>query len=375
MTVQELGLVPFLDLRPTTEAVRARVLARWAEVLDSSAFVNGAAVAEFEQRFAAACSATHAVSTANGTDALHLVLRALGVGTGDEVVVPANTFVATVEAVVLAGATPRFADVEPDTLLMSAATLEAATTSRTRVAVAVHLYGQLADMAAVRATTDRLGVALVEDAAQAHGATSAGRPAGSFGAAGCFSFYPGKNLGAFGDGGAVVTSDDGLAARVRAMRDHGRTPGAHYVHERLGFNSRLDTLQAVVLDEKLSLLPRWNDERRRLVERYRARLDPQVAPLVAEPPGGRGAHHLAVVQVRERDEVRRALAEQGVATGIHYPVPCHLLPPYASYARGPLPVAERAANRIMSLPLFPGMTLEQADLVADRVNTVAGVLR
>jgi dTDP-4-amino-4,6-dideoxygalactose transaminase len=360
--------IPFLDLGPTTSAVLPEVVAGWRSALSTSTFIGGPAVTGFEEEFARACGTGAALGTANGTDALHLVLRALGLGPDDEVVVPTNTFVATAEAVVLAGARPRFADVDPDTLLLTPTTLEAAVTPRTRAVVVVHLYGQLPDMTELVATADRLGLMLIEDAAQAHGATWQGQQAGSFGVAGCFSFYPGKNLGAFGDGGAVVTSDLLLADRIRSLRDHGRAPGSHHQHSTVGTNSRLDALQAVVLSAKLPRLAQWNDERRQVVAAYRRGLDPEAAAVVSELAGSRGAHHLAVIRVKERDAVRRRLAEAGIATGVHYPTPCHLMEPYAEWASGSLPVAEQAAAEVLSLPLHPGMAPGVVDRVVEAVN-------
>jgi dTDP-4-amino-4,6-dideoxygalactose transaminase len=347
------------------------VVRKWQGVLDSRAFVGGPAVAAFERRFAAFCGTAHAVGTANGTDALHLAFRALGLGPGDEVVVPANTFVATAEAIVLAGAEPRFADVDPETLLLSPETLEAAVTPRTKAVVAVHLYGQVADMPALLLAAGRDGLVVVEDAAQAHGATWQGRPAGSFGAAGCFSFYPGKNLGCFGDAGAVVTDDDDLADRIRSMRDHGRAAGGHHEHNLLGTNSRLDTVQAVVLDAKLDRLESWNEARRALASVYRDLLDPRVARVVGELPGSRGARHLMVVRVRDRERVRHVLSEHGIGTGIHYPTPCHLMAPYAAYADAPLPVVEAASEQVLSLPLYPSLSLTDVRRVASLVNEAA----
>ena len=363
--------VPFLDLTDVTEDVRLEVLERWTEVLGTRDFVGGAAVAAFEHRFAAFCGTREAIGTANGTDALHLVFRALGIGPGDEVVVPANTFVATAEAVCLAGARPRFADVDPETLLITPETLEAALTPRCKAVAIVHLYGQVPDLGALLATAERHGLLVVEDAAQAHGARWEGRHVGSFGAAGCFSFYPGKNLGAFGDAGAVVTSDVGLAERLRQMRDHGREPGSHHEHTLLGTNSRLDTVQAIVLDAKLRRLREWNAARRVLATAYRELLDPEVAPVVSELPGSTGVHHLMVVRVAARETVRAELADAGVGTGIHYPVPCHLMRPYAEFADGPLPVAERAAGEVLSLPLYPSLGFAGVERVATLVNATA----
>jgi dTDP-4-amino-4,6-dideoxygalactose transaminase len=362
--------VPFLDLGAMTREVRDEVEAGWARVLSSNRFIGGDEVAEFEAAWARYCQVPHAVGVANGTDALQLTLTGLGIGPGDEVIVPANTFVATPEAVVLAGAVPRFADVSPDTLLLTPECLEAALTRRTKAVIAVHLYGQLPDMGALRAAADRAGIALIEDAAQAHGATWQGRRAGSFGAAGCFSFYPGKNLGAFGDAGAVVTADAGLASRIRVLRDHGRTPGSHYQHELIGTNSRLDALQAVVLTAKLARLDAWNAARRSVAARYRAALAGSPARLIAEVPGMRGAYHLAVVRVSGREQVAADLAEMGVQTLIHYPVPCHRQEPYLRFAGRALPVAERSADEVLSLPMSPHLTDQQVTRVCDAVLEV-----
>ena len=352
--------IPFLDLSGTTDEVRPEVLAGWAHLLGTGQFVGGAAVERFESEWAGYCGTKHAVGVGNGTDALHLVLRGLGIGPGDEVIVPANTFVATVEAVVLAGATPRFADVDPETALLTDEHVEAVVTPATRAVVVVHLYGQMPDMDALGAVAARRGLLLVEDAAQAHGATWRGIRAGAFGVAGCFSFYPGKNLGGFGDAGAVVTSDADLADRLRSMRDHGRVPGGHYAHERLGTNSRLDAAQAVVLSAKLGRLDGWNAARRLLANHYRELLPADAATLVRQPADSRGVHHLLVVRVRDRDRVRRHLAAEGIATGIHYPTPCHLMRPYSQYADGPLPAVEEAATELVSLPMYPH--LRRADV-------------
>jgi dTDP-4-amino-4,6-dideoxygalactose transaminase len=369
-------VVPFLDLTPTTRAVRSDVVKGWLETLDSSSFIGGPNVASFEDALAGFCRTMHAVGTANGTDALHLVLRALGIGPGDEVVVPTNTFVATAEAVVLAGATPRFADVDPETLLMTPETMERAVTARSRAVVVVHLYGQMPDMTVLTSAASRLGLLLVEDAAQAQGATWRGAPAGSFGVAGCFSFYPGKNLGAFGDAGAVVTSDPTVDARIRSLRDHGRSAGSHHRHEVVGTNSRLDAVQAVVLNAKLPLLKEWNEQRRAIVSHYRRLLDGKHAAMVTELAGSRGAHHLAVVRVRDREQVRSRLAERGIGTGIHYPTPIHRMGPFAGWATHDLPVAEAAAGEILSLPVYPGLSEHDIDRVADEVNrAVAGKVR
>jgi dTDP-4-amino-4,6-dideoxygalactose transaminase len=362
------GVVPFLDLAAMTGEVRGGVLRGWAGVLSSGRFVGGEAVERFEAAWAGYCGVPHAVGVANGTDALQLVLTGLGIGPGDEVVVPANTFVATAEAVVAAGAVPRFADVCPDTLVLTAECVAAALTGRTKAVIVVHLYGQMPDMGALGAVAARAGVALVEDAAQAHGAAWQGRRAGSVGVAGCFSFYPGKNLGAFGDAGAVTTADAGLAARIRVLRDHGRAAGSHYRHQAVGANSRLDALQAVVLTAKLARLEAWNAARRSIAARYRAALAGTAARFTAPVPGTQHAHHLAVVRVPGRDQLAAGLAARGVQTAVHYPIPCHLQAPYQRYAAGPLPAAEAAAGQVLSLPMFPHLTDDQVARVCDAVR-------
>jgi dTDP-4-amino-4,6-dideoxygalactose transaminase len=350
------GEIPFLDLAAMTREVRQPVEQAWSRVLASSRFIGGDAVKKFEEAWASYCEVPQAVGVANGTDALQLTLTALGVMPGDEVIVPANTFVASAEAVVLAGAVPRFADVDPDTLLLTPERLEAVITRRTKAVIIVHLYGQMPDMDALGDIADRAGIAVIEDAAQAHGATWRGRRAGSLGAAGCFSFYPGKNLGAFGDAGAVVTADQALAQRIRILRDHGRAAGSHYRHELVGTNSRLDALQAVVLTAKLDRLDAWNEARRSIAARYRAALAPGPARLVGEVPGATGVYHLAVARVPNRERVQKHLAVMGIQTQIHYPIPCHRQIPYQRFADRPLPVAEKTAGEVLSLPIFPTMS-------------------
>jgi dTDP-4-amino-4,6-dideoxygalactose transaminase len=371
--------VPFTDLSAMTAEVWPSIEADYLACVRDARYIGGAPVTEFEQRFAAYCGMPHAVGVANGTDALELTLTALGVGAGDEVVVPANTFIATAAAVVRAGAAPRFADVSDDTLLMTPQTLKAAITPRTRAVMIVHLYGQVPDMQPLLAVAREAELLVIEDAAQAHGANFARAQAGSFGIAGCFSFYPGKNLGAFGDAGAVVTADEALADRVRALANHGRVHGSsHYEHDYIGTNSRLDALQAIALSGKLALNDGWTDRRIEIAARYASRLNGTAARMVTTAPEARNVYHLLVVRVPARDLVRAELGRRGIQTGVHYPVPCHLQPPLKRFADGPLPVSERAAGEILSLPIFPHMTDAQVDTVCDElvgvVHQVAGEL-
>ena len=360
--------IPFTDLAAMTRDVRADVEQAWARLLRSSRFVNGDAVEDFEQAWASYCGVPDAIGVGSGTDALLLTLRALQIGVGDDVIVPANTFIASAEAIVLAGATPVFADVSPDTLLLTPARLEEAITRRTAAVIVVHLYGQMPDMDALSRSADRAGIVLVEDAAQAHGASWRGRRAGSIGRAGCFSFYPAKNLGAFGDAGAVVTRDAELAGRVRSLREHGRSRHYWDVHEAIGTTSRLDAVQAVVLKAKLSRLDTWTRARRSIAARYRAAFGSGTGRLVVAEPGSLGAYHLAVARVPDRPAVRRQLAAAGIETRIHYPIPCHRQAPYRRFATRVLPVIEQSTGEILSLPMFPHMSDEAVARVCDAIG-------
>lgn len=360
--------VPFLDLPGLHRSMRAELDEAWTTVLDDGRFIGGPQVEQFESEFAAYCGASHCVGVANGTDALELILAGLGIGAGDEVIVPANTFVATVEAVVTVGATPRFVDVRPDTLLVDPDAVEAALTPATRAVIAVHLYGQMADVVRLEALARRHGIALVEDAAQAHGARFAGRRAGGIGVAAGFSFYPGKNLGALGDGGAVVTNDAALAARIRRLADHGRALDDRYCHDLSGRNSRLDALQAAVLRVKLRRLDADNSRRVEAMGWYRELL-PTGCSLVSVAPEADAVHHLAVVQVNERDVVTQVLTDARIGWGLHYPVPCHHQPAYAAFADGPIPIVEAAAGRILSLPMSPTLGRADVERVVEALTT------
>jgi dTDP-4-amino-4,6-dideoxygalactose transaminase len=330
-------------------------------------------VAEFEAAFAAFCGTKHAVGVASGTAALHLTLYALGVGPGDAVAVPSHTFIATAEPVTWLGATPRFVEIDPATGGMDPAALKAVA-GEVKVIMPVHIHGQPVDLAAIAEIAEDAGVPLVEDAAQAHGADYTRGDgtvvrAGGYGVAGCFSFYPGKNLGAFGDAGAITTNDDDLAARLRMLRDHGRT--TKYEHQVVGYAERLDTLQAAVLGAKLPTVDEDNQRRRELAAAYRKRLA-GVGDLtvLAQPPGRRGVFHHFVVRTAHRDALLRHLKEAGVGAGIHYPVPLHLQPAYAGlgYRRGDLPATEAFAAECLSLPIYPELTGEQLDRVVIEVE-------
>jgi dTDP-4-amino-4,6-dideoxygalactose transaminase len=358
--------VPFTDLAAMTREVWPTIERDYLDCLLGGAYIGGPAVASFERDWAAYCGTGYAVGVANGTDALELTLIALGLGPGDEVVIPANTFIATAAAVVRCGAVPRFADVSDDTLLMTPQTLKSAITPRTRAVIVVHLYGQMPDMPGLMAVAQEADLLVVEDAAQAHGAEWNGQRAGSFGVAGCFSFYPAKNVGAFGDAGAVVTADAMLADRVRTLANHGRAHGsAHYEHDIVGTNSRLDALQAIALSGKLAHNEDWTERRIAIAARYRDHLRGTGVDAVAVAPSARHVYHLFVVRVGDRDAVRAELDSRGIRCGVHYPVPCHLQPPLRRFVAGPLAVTELAAEQLLSLPLFPHMTDNQVDTVCE----------
>ena len=359
--------IPVLDLAAMHRETSAELDDAWRQVSASAKFIGGEFVERFEGEWARYCQAEHCVGVASGTAALQLALWALGIGRGDEVIVPANTFAATPLAVVAVGAQPVFIDVDPATLLITAAGVEAALSPRTAAVIPVHLYGQPVDMDAIGRVAAAAGIAVVEDAAQAHGATWRGRPVGTFGDIGCFSFYPGKNLGAFGDAGAVVTQDAALADRVRSISNYG-CRGSRYHHEMIGTNSRLDGLQAALLSVKLRRLDAWNQGRRRAAARYQVALADLPVRMVQNVPGAFNTYHLAVIRAARRDELRERLAAEGIATGIHYPLPCHLQPAFAAADVPSLPVAERAAGEIVSLPMFPHLGDAEIDFIAEAIE-------
>jgi dTDP-4-amino-4,6-dideoxygalactose transaminase len=362
--------VPMVDLKAQYARIKGDVDRAVARVIQGAHFIKGDDCGLLEREFAAYCQASHAVGVANGTDALILALRAYGVGPGDEVVTVANTFIATGEAILLNGARPVFVDVEPATFTMDASQLEKAITARTKVIVPVHLYGHPADMPAILAVAARHGLPVLEDAAQAHGAEIGGRRVGSLGHAACFSFYPGKNLGAYGDAGMVTTNDGSFAARVRQIANHGG--GADkYDNVVLGTNSRLDTLQAAILRAKLPHLDVWNRERRERAEAYaRALSGAPGLDLPREREGARSAWHLFTLRVADRAGLRQHLAAQGISTAIHYPRPIHLQPAMAAAGgrAGDLPVSEQLSREVLSLPLYPELPLDSVSRIAAEVR-------
>ena len=361
--------IPLADLKAQHQSLGPELQAAIDRVFATSDFVLGDEVARFEAEFADYCGVGETIACANGTDALELALGAIGVGAGDEVITVANTFAATAEAIVRCGALPRFVDVDPQTLLMDVSLLEAAITPRTRAIIPVHLYGSCVDVAAVMAVAARHGIAVIEDAAQAQGASTRGKRAGATALAGCFSFYPGKNLGACGDAGAVVTSSPDVAARVRQARDHGRTR-EKYKHDVVGRNSRMDGLQGAILRVKLRHLTAWNARRREIAQTYRALLRGVDLSIVAVPVASVPVYHQFVIRTAERDQLRQALAGHGIQTGIHYPIPLHQQPAFAPYLPPggiELPVTEAAAASILSLPMFPELSDRDARAVGRAV--------
>jgi dTDP-4-amino-4,6-dideoxygalactose transaminase len=364
--------VSFLDLKAQYKTIKDEIDASMQEVVDSCAFAGGPFVEKFENEWARYCSVKHAIGVGNGTDALWLPLLALGIGSGDEVITVSNTFIATVEAICYTGATPVFVDVDEETSTMNPALLEAAITPRTKAVIPVHLFGQAADMDPIMAIARRHGLYVIEDACQAHGAMYKGRKAGSIGDAGAFSFYPGKNLGAYGEGGAVTTNNDDVARKVRMLRDHGQS--RKYYHDLVGWNARLDGIQGAVLSVKLRHLEDWTESRRRHAERYTRALK-GIAGIDTpyERTGGRHVYHLYVVRVENRDAVAAALHEKGIGTGIHYPVPIHQQGCFRDgYSKCCLPVTEKFAARILSLPMFAELTDEGVDHVCSSLAEILG---
>lgn len=362
--------VPFVNLDRQYDALRDEVGAAIGKVLESKAFILGPFVTEFEQAFAQFIGAKHAVGCSSGTSAISLVLEALGIGAGDEVITVGHTFAASAGAIRHVGAVPVFVDIEPQAYCMAPATLEPAITPRTKAIMAVHLYGTPCDMAAICEIASRHNLAVIEDAAQAHGASIGNRKAGSFGRAATFSFYPGKNLGAYGDAGAITTNDDALNERLRKLRDHGRM--SKYSHDIIGYNHRMDGVQGAILSVKLKRLVGWNERRRAIAERYNSDLRPRGFKTIEPGADVNSVYHLYVVETSNRDAVQKVLAERGIATGVHYPVPLNKQPAFAQWAGDTsLPVTERVASRIVSLPICGEITDEEQSVVAEAFLAVA----
>jgi dTDP-4-amino-4,6-dideoxygalactose transaminase len=362
--------VPLLDLKAQYSGLRDQISQALHEVADSSTYVLGPRVKEFEKAFADYAGARHCVGVNSGTSALHLALIAAGVGPGDEVITVPMTFIATTWAISYVGATPVMVDVDPITYTMNVEQVEQKLTPRTRAILPVHLYGQPADMGPLLEIGRRRGIPVIEDAAQAHGARYRGRGAGTLGQSGCFSFYPGKNLGAYGEAGAIVTDDDRIATRLRSLRDHAQTQRYH--HDEIGFNYRMDAFQGAILGIKLRYLESWTEARRRLASSYLERLAGLPLQLPTEGLDLRHVWHLFVVLHPERDRLRDELEAREISTGLHYPVPVHLQKAFAhlGYREGDFPVSERIARQCLTLPLFPEMTESQQERVVDALRQV-----
>jgi dTDP-4-amino-4,6-dideoxygalactose transaminase len=366
--------VPFLDLKSHHAPMLEEINAAIQEVIDSAAFAGGPFVTRFEEDFAAYCDARYAIGVGSGTEALWLVLLALGVGPGDEVITVPNSFMATAEAITYCGAKPVFVDVDEQTYNMDPAGLEQAVTTKTKAIIPVHLFGQPADMDPILEFARKRGLFVVEDAAQAHGAIYKGRKVGTLGDAGCFSFYPGKNLGAFGDAGAIVTNSDALQEKIRILRDHGQI--RKYYHTMVGWNGRMDGIQGAILQIKLRHLEKGNDFRRSHAAHYDTALrgaEDIIIPFRAS--NVQHVYHIYAIRVQDRDEVMRLLTQKGVGSGVHYPVPIHLQEAYSAlgYKQGAFPIAERCATEFLSLPMFPELTPTQVETVVQSLKETVAV--
>ncbi|GAC1342348.1 MAG: DegT/DnrJ/EryC1/StrS family aminotransferase [Ktedonobacteraceae bacterium] len=360
--------IPLVDLRLQYRTIKYEVIAAIEDVLADMNLFLGPQTQAFEQEFAAYCGCRYGVGLSSGTDALALALRACDIGAGDEVITVANTFIATVEAIALVGATPIFVDIDAETYTLDWQQLDHVLTSRTRAIIPVHLYGYPVEMQPVLEFAQAHGLRVIEDASQAHGATYKGKRVGGLGDIGCFSFYCSKNLGAYGEAGICVTNDSDLAEHLRLLRDHGSRK--RYIHEELGVNARMDELQAAVLRVKLHYLDRWNAARQGHARAFTRQLLGVVEAVPVVRPRSTHVYYAYVVQVQQRERFRQALEKEGIATGVHYPIPLHLQPACQQYgyAPGMLPVTEAAASRIVSLPIYPELTHEQLEKVVDTVK-------
>jgi dTDP-4-amino-4,6-dideoxygalactose transaminase len=361
--------IPLVDLRKQYEPLQKEIIAGFEHVFESMHLFLGENVQALEREFAQYCGTAHGIGVSDGTTALHIILRAMEIGPGDEVITPSHTFIATAEAIVLAGAKPVFVDIHPDTCLMDVSQIEAKITPRTKAIMPVHLYGQTVDMDSLVKIARSAGLKVIEDSCQAHGALYKDRRAGSLGDASAFSFYYSKNLGAYGEGGFITTSDDDLAAKIRMIRDHGSN--RRYYHDLIGFNGRLDELQAVVLRAKLPHLEDWNNQRRLHALKYCELLKGTPAATPMELHGNRHVYHMFVIQTPRRDELQNYLKEKGIGTGIHYPVPIHMQKSmsFLGCKPGDLPVTEAVVGKILSLPMFAELTDMQIEEVCESIKS------
>jgi dTDP-4-amino-4,6-dideoxygalactose transaminase len=361
--------IPFIDLKLQYKNLKPEIDKALGPVFDNARYILGPAVEEFEKNFADFLGVKHIIGVSSGTDALYLALRALDIGAGDEVIIPPNTFIATAEAISMAGAVPVFVDAEEKTFNIDIDKIEEKITSRTKAIMPVHLCGQAVDMDKLFKLAKKHSLIIIEDACQAHGSEYNGKKLGTIGEAGCFSFYPGKNLGAFGEAGAVATNNDELAEKLRILRDHGQSK--KYYHDLIGGNFRMAGIQGAVLNVKLKYLQEWNELRRNHAKMYESLLKsaPEII-LPQEPEYSKGNYHLFIIRAQRRDELQKYLLDNGVATGIHYPVPIHLQKAYGylGLAEGSFPVSEKIAKEILSLPMYPELTEEQIEYVCGKVK-------
>lgn len=360
--------VPFLDLKAQYGSIRDEVHQALAQVMEGTAFASGPAVAQFEKDFAPFCGCEFAIGVGSGTEALWLSLLALGIGSGDEVITVPNSFIATAEAISFTGAKPVFVDIDERTYTMNPELLRDMITTATKAIIPVHLYGQPSDMDPILRIAQEKDLYVIEDAAQAHGAQYKGRPAGSLGIAGCFSFYPGKNLGAYGEAGAVVTNDASFAGKIKMLRDHGQE--RKHEHKSIGWNARMDGFQGAILGVKLKYLPEWNEARRQCAQRYNQLLKNSSILTPMEAEYAKHVYHIYAIRSTKRDALKNALAQKNIYCGIHYPVPIHLQPAYAflGYQNGSFPVAEKCAQELLSLPMYPELSPRQIETVAAAIK-------
>ncbi|MBS8266267.1 DegT/DnrJ/EryC1/StrS family aminotransferase [Mesobacillus boroniphilus] len=363
-------MIPFLDLKAQYKSIESEVKEAVAKIFEDCAFVGGKEVATFEKNFADYCHASYCIGVGNGTDALWLTLKAMGIGHGDEVIVPANTFIASSEAITATGARPVFVDHDKETYTINTEEIPSRITEKTKAIMAVHLYGQPADMDPILEIAARHGLKVIEDAAQAHGAEYKGRRVGSIGDAACFSFYPGKNLGAYGDGGAVVTNDKELAGLVRLLSQHGSK--VKYIHEIAGYNSRLDGIQAAILNVKMNYIEQWTEARRKNASLYREMLKDTNIILPVEKEDVRHVYHLFVIRIKDREDVQKKLLDRGIQTGIHYPAPIHLTEAYRDLGipARTFPLSEEYADNLLSLPMYAELTKNQIRKICDALKEI-----